>query len=122
MIILEELKPILEPLLDGRDDSVEVMEKVIDIDKEATADHAEIERINAEWQTKLDAAIEEAKKDKEETIKRMFFGPKGDYMDTTIPTVTETETKTEMVGNPDTEEVTGENITIDDLFEEKIID
>ena len=54
-----------------REDSIEVMEKVINIDKDVTADQAEIERINAEWQTKLDAALEEAKKDKEETIKRL---------------------------------------------------
>lgn len=116
MIILEELKPILEPLLEGRDDSTEVIEQVMAIDKEVTADEAEIERVNSEWQAKYDAALEEAKKDKEETIKKMFFGSKAEDIDTSIPDAID-----ESVDEEKKDEVDMDTITIDDLFEKEIV-
>lgn len=121
MIILEELKPILEPLLEGREDSTEVIEQVMALDKPAEVDQTEIDRINADWQSKYDTALADAAKDKEESIKRMFFGDKAEHLDAGIPEVPEAPS-VEMVGNEDTQEVTGDNITIDDLFDEKIIE
>lgn len=116
MIILEELKPILEPLLEGRDDSTEVIEQVMAIDKEVTADEAEIERVNSEWQAKYDTALEEAKKDKEETIKKMFFGSKAEDIDISIPDAID-----ETVDEEKKDEVDMDTITIDDLFEKEIV-
>lgn len=122
MIVLEELKPILEPLLEGREDSTEVIEKVMALDKPSEVDQFQIDSLNAEWQTKLDNAIAEAAKDKDESIKRIFFGEKSEYIDSSIPEVPEVA-PVDMAGNTENkEEVTGDNITIDELFSEKIID
>lgn len=121
MIILEDLKPIIEPLLEGRDDSTEVIEQIMSIDKEVDVDQAQIDSLNAEWQEKLDNAVAEAAKDKEESIKRIFFGPKGDELTGDVPK-DDVGPIEEVSEGTDEEEVTGENITIDDLFEEKIIE
>lgn len=104
MIILEDLKPILEPLLEGREDAAEVIEAVAAIDKPAEEpapvdNSEEIAKLNEEWNNRF---------------KEAFFGPKGDTLESEPPAVPEVE--------EETEEVTGENITIDDLFEEKIIE
>ena len=51
MIKLDELKPILEPLLEGREDGVDIIESITAIDKEIEApdNSEEINRINREW-------------------------------------------------------------------------
>lgn len=121
MIILEELKPIIEPLLEGREDSADVIEQIMSIDKEVDVDQEKIDGLNAEWQTKLDDAMAEAAKDKEESIKRIFFGEKADELTGDVPN-NDTGSIEEISDGTAEDEVTGENITIDDLFEEKIIE
>lgn len=97
MINLEELKPILEVLIDGREDSADIIEQVTGLDKPVEVDRSEIDALNASWN---------------ERFKKQFFGEKADSIDDTIPTVS--EVKEEDV----VEEVTGDNITYDDLFTE----
>lgn len=48
MIDLNELKPILEPLLKG-DDSAAVIESITAIDKDDFVSKSEIDKINKEW-------------------------------------------------------------------------
>ena len=124
MIVLEELKPILEPLLENRDDATDVIAQVQALDKPSETDQAAIDNLNAEWQTKFDTAMSDAAKEKDEAIKRIFFGAeKAETLDAGIPTVPPAAPLQEMAGNLENkEEVTGENITIDDLFSEKIIE
>jgi len=100
MIVLEDLNPILQPLLEGREDAADVIESVMAIDKDIeTPDNSEeIAKINEEWNQRF---------------KEAFFGPKGEKLEGTPPEVPEA---------PEDEGVTGENITIDDLFNEKIIE
>lgn len=102
MIILEDLNPILEPLLEGRDDAADIIESVMAIDKEVEApdNSAEIAKINEEWNQRF---------------KEAFFGPKGEKLEGTPPAE---PTPSE----PEDEELTGDNITIDDLFDENIIE
>lgn len=119
MIILEDLKPILEPILEGREDASSVIEQVMEIDKPMNSEPVDVEAINAEWQSKLDTAMAEAKQDKEDTIKRMFFGSKSEDIDTSIPEVPEAGAKNDDAS--ETEEIDPETITIDDLFEKEII-
>ena len=125
MIVLEELKPILEPLLEGREDSTDIIAQVQALDKPGEADQAQIDSLNAEWQSKMDTALADAAKEKDEAIKRIFFGAeKAEQLDSGIPEVPEVAPIPEdMAGDLDNkEEVTGENITIDDLFSEKIVE
>ena len=108
MIVLEDLKPILEPLLEGREDAAEVIEAVNAIDKPveepAPVDNSEeIAKLNEEWNNRF---------------KEAFFGPKGDTLESDPPAVPDVSEEPA----PAEEEVTGENITVDDLFEEKIIE
>ena len=49
MINLEELKPILQPLLDGRDDSASVIESIQGIDRDVDVDQSKIDEINKSW-------------------------------------------------------------------------
>lgn len=116
MIILEDLKPILEPILDGRDDSTEIIEQVMAIDKPMNAEPVDVEAINAEWQEKMDTALAEAKADKEETIKKLFFGSQD--VDTSIPDAIDEgavdEEKDDGTYDPET-------VTIDELFEKQLI-
>lgn len=120
MIVLEELKPILEPLLEGREDSTEVIEQVMAIDKDVAPDQAELDRVNSEWQAKYDTALADAAKDKEDTIKKMFFGSKAEEVDTSIP-----DGMSEQPFDGKSEDEDGEidmdTITIDDLFEKEIV-
>lgn len=109
MISMDELKPILEPLLEGRDDSATIIESIQGIDKEIpepdfSAREAEI---NKAWN---------------ERYMKAFFGEKGKELDTEIPQdeVAEAASATDEIDG--SEEITPENITIDDLFEEKIIE
>jgi len=124
MIVLEELKPILEPLLEGREDSTDVIAKVQALDKPVETDQAQIDSLNAEWQSKMDTALADAAKEKDEAIKRIFFGAeKAEQLDSGIPAEPEVPPTEGMAGDLDNkEEVTGENITIDDLFSEKIVE
>ena len=124
MIVLEELKPILEPLLEGREDSTDVIAQVQALDRPVETDQAQIDSLNAEWQSKMDTALADAAKEKDEAIKRIFFGAeKAEQLDSGIPEVPEVAPTEGMVGDLENkEEVTGENITIDDLFSEKIVE
>lgn len=124
MIILEELKPILEPLLEGREDSTDIIAQVQALDKPGEVDQAQIDSLNAEWQGKMDAALADAAKEKDEAIKRIFFGAeKAEQLDSGIPEVPEVAPTEGMVGDLENkDEVTGDNITIDDLFSEKIVE
>ena len=109
MISMDELKPILEPLIEGREDSASIIESIQGIDRPAeepdfSAREAEI---NKSWNDRFMKA---------------FFGEKGKELDTEIPkdeVVEASEATDEIDGS---EEITPENITIDDLFEEKIIE
>ena len=95
MINMEELKPILETLLDGRDDSADYIEKVSALDKPVEVDRSEIDALNASWNDRF---------------KKAFFGEKAESIDEEIPTVS-TEA-------PVDENYDGEDLTYDSLFEE----
>lgn len=95
MINMEELKPILETLLDGRDDSADYIEKVSALDKPVEVDRSEIDALNASWNDRF---------------KKAFFGEKAESIDEEIPTVS-TEAPVE-------ENYDGEDLTYDSLFEE----
>ena len=105
MIKMDNLKPILEKLLDGRDDAADVIEQVMGIDEDTSdvealtsqvADlTAQIEKLNADMTAK--------DTEYSDKIKKLFFGEKADTIDESIPEVED--------------EVKAENISIDDLFE-----
>lgn len=103
MINIDELKPILEPLIDGREDAATIIEQVSALDKEVEIDRSEIDALNASWNDRF---------------KKAFFGEKADSIDEKIPTVSDDTLE-------DKEEVE-ENIGYDDLFtevkEEKEVD
>lgn len=56
MIDITELKPILEPILDGRDDAADVIEQISAIDNK-TSSEEDIARINAEWSERFKKAF-----------------------------------------------------------------
>ena len=106
MIKIDNLKPILETLLDGRDDAADVIEQVMGIDED-TADvealtsqvadlTAQIEKLNADMTAK--------DTEYSDKIKKLFFGEKADTIDESIPEMEDDEVK-------------AEDISIDDLFE-----
>lgn len=105
MIKMDNLKPILETLLDGRDDAADVIEQVMGIDEDTSdvealtsqvADlTAQIEKLNADMTAK--------DTEYSDKIKKLFFGEKADTIDESIPEVED--------------EVKAEDISIDDLFE-----
>lgn len=76
MIVLDELKPILEEVLAGRDDIVDVIERVAELDK-------------IEDKSKLESAVADAvaANDKKWTERYMqtFFGKHADNMDYEVP-------------------------------------
>ena len=106
MIKMDNLKPILEKLIDGRDDAADVIEQVMGIDEDTSdvealtsqvADlTAQIEKLNADMTAK--------DTEYSDKIKKLFFGEKADTIDESIPEVEEDEVK-------------AEDISIDDLFE-----
>lgn len=57
MINLDELKPILEPLLTGREDAASVIESIQGIDKEVENDQAKIDALNKSWNDRYLAAF-----------------------------------------------------------------
>ena len=95
MINLDELKPILEELLDGREDSADYIERVSGLDKEVEVDRSEIDALNASWNDRF---------------KKAFFGEKGADISEQIPTVE--EVKEDIVD----ENYDGEDLTYDGLF------
>ena len=106
MIKMDNLKPILETLLDGRDDAADVIEQVMGIDEDTSdvealtsqvADlTAQIEKLNADMTAK--------DTEYSDKIKKLFFGEKADTIDESIPEMEDDEVK-------------AEDISIDDLFE-----
>lgn len=56
MIDITELKPILEPILEGRDDAADVIEQISAIDNK-TSSEEDIARINAEWSERFKKAF-----------------------------------------------------------------
>ena len=96
MIDLNELKPVLEELLDGREDSADYIERVSGLDKEVTVDRSEIDALNASWNDRF---------------KKAFFGEKGADINEEIPKVDEVE---EVVD----ENYDGEDLNYDGLFTE----
>ena len=106
MIKMDNLKPILEKLLDGREDAADVIEQVMGIDE----DTGDVEALTSQV-ADLTAQIEQLNadmtaKDTEysDKIKKLFFGEKADTIDESIPEMEEDEVK-------------AEDISIDDLFE-----
>lgn len=97
MISMDELKPILEPILSEREDSATIIESIQGIDKPAeepdyTAHDAEI---NKAWN---------------ERFMKAFFGEKGGDLKTEVPQGEVDETE---------DEVTAEDIGIDDILKEE---
>lgn len=99
MIDLNELKPILEELLDGREDSADYIERVAGLDKEVTIDRSEIDALNASWNDRF---------------KKAFFGEKGADINEEIPSVDEVKTEEEVVD----ENYDGEDLKYEGLFTE----
>lgn len=97
MISMDELKPILEPILSEREDSATIIESIQGIDRPAeepdyTAHDAEI---NKAWN---------------ERFMKAFFGEKGGDLKTEVPQGEVDETE---------DEVSAEDIGIDDILKEE---
>lgn len=97
MINLDELKPILEELLDGREDSADYIERVAGLDREVEIDRSEIDALNASWNDRF---------------KKAFFGEKGEDISEEIPAID--EIKEEVVD----ENYDGEDLNYEGLFTE----
>ena len=95
MINLDELKPILEGLLDGREDSADIIEQINSLDKEVEVDRSEIDALNASWNDRF---------------KKAFFGEKAEDVNEEIPSISETDDVEE--------EAPEEALTYDNLFSE----
>lgn len=97
MIMLDELKPILEGLLEGREDSAEVIEQIAGLDRvDDRIDRSELDALNASWN---------------ERFKKAFFGEKAESIDETIPKVEEVKEEVK-------EDYDGEDLKYEDLFTE----
>ena len=99
MIDINELKPVLEELLDGREDSADYIERVAGLDKEVEIDRSEIDALNASWNDRF---------------KKAFFGEKGADINEEIPSVDEVKTEEEVVD----ENYDGEDLKYEGLFTE----
>lgn len=97
MINLDELKPILEGLLEGREDSADVIEQITGLDKPVEVDRSEIDALNASWNDRF---------------KKAFFGEKGADIDESIPDVPAAESEIPEDG------IEEEDLTYDNLFTE----
>lgn len=95
MINIDELKPILESLIEGREDSADIIEQVSALDKPVEVDRSEIDALNASWNDRF---------------KKAFFGEKSENIDESIPEVPEDPKEDE---NYD-----GEDLKYEGLFEE----
>ena len=98
MIKIDELKPILEPLLEGREDSATIIESINGIDREPDPpDFSEREKeLNKSWNDRFMKA---------------FFGEKGENMTTEVP-------KEDSVVDDADDEIDGEDIAITDILTE----
>ena len=98
MIKMDELKPILEPLLEGREDSATIIESINGIDREPDPpDFSEREKeLNKSWNDRFMKA---------------FFGEKGENMNTEVP-------KEDSVLDDEDDEIDGEDIAIKDILKE----
>lgn len=99
MINLDELKPILEPLLTDREDSASIIDQIQGIDKEVETDQAKIDALNKSWNDRYLAA---------------FFGNKkaeilSDGAGVTIEDVPASEVEEEPAENP------AETISVEDI-------
>lgn len=99
MINLDELKPILEPLLTDREDSASIIEQIQGIDKEVETDQSKIDALNKSWNDRYLAA---------------FFGNKkaeilSDGAGVTIEDVPASEIEEEPEENP------AETISVEDI-------
>lgn len=105
MIKIDNLKPILETLLDGRDDAADVIEQVMGIDEDTSDVEAltsQVADLTAQIE-KLNADITAKDTEYSDKIKKLFFGEKAGTIDESIPEVEDEEK--------------AEDISIDDLFE-----
>ena len=96
MINLEELKPVLEGLLEGREDSADIIEQVTSLDKEVEVDRSEIDALNKSWNDRFMKA---------------FFGEKAEDMSEEIPSVPEADPVED-------ENYDGEDLKYEGLFTE----
>ena len=96
MIELNELKPILGELLEGREDGADYIDRITGLDKEVEVDRSEIDALNKSWNDRYMAT---------------FFGPKAEDL-------TGEALQTPAEGAPTDEDGGMEDITIDDLFTE----
>lgn len=99
MINMDELKPILEGLVEGREDAADIIEQVMGLDKEVEVDRSEIDALNASWN---------------ERFKKTFFGERADDLKDEVP---KDEVKEEAKEEID-EDYDGEDLTYDKLFTE----
>lgn len=103
MINLDELKPVLEGLLEGRDDAGDVIANISSLDKPYEKGYTEDD---------LNARIAENDSLWNEKFKKAFFGEKADTL-----TGEADDTPADASPNADNGgENSGEDITIDDLF------
>lgn len=110
MIVLEELKTVLEPLIKEADNAADIIDAVSALDKP-------VEPEKVVDQAAIDAAV--AAKDKEwnDRYMKAFFGDKAESISPEVPEVPEVSNEQPT----ESEEVTAENITVEDLFEKEII-
>lgn len=99
MIKMDELKPILELLLEGREDSATIIESINEIDREpGPPDFSEREKeLNKSWNDRFMKA---------------FFGEKGENMETEIPKGSVED------DDDDDDEIDDEDIAIKDILKE----
>ena len=57
MINMEDLKPILEPLLEGNENSASIIEQVSAIDKDVETDTSAVDKVNADWNERFKKAF-----------------------------------------------------------------
>lgn len=99
MINIDELKPILEGLIEGREDSADIIEQVAALDKPVEVDRSEIDALNASWNDRF---------------KKAFFGDKGENIDESIPE----DPKEDPEDPKEDENYDGEDLKYEGLFEE----
>lgn len=100
MINLEELKPILEPLITDREDSASIIESIQGIDREVETDQAKIDALNKSWNDRYLAA---------------FFGNKKAEILSDGAGVTIEDAPSDEINSPAEEVDPAENITVEDI-------
>lgn len=104
MINLDELKPVLEGLLEGRDDAGDVIANVTALDKPFEKGYTEDD---------LNARLAENDSMWNEKFKKAFFGDKASTL------TGEPDSEAPAEGESNDGGVDSESITIDDLFKEE---